>query len=74
MGQKEIIRLWWHGLSSGSRNHLTIFCRPFVHYASSRLCFAIVDIIENNCLYFVYYGWSAHALTALATLPLSVAW
>jgi len=25
---------WWEsGLSSASRNHLTTFCTPFVHYA-----------------------------------------
>jgi len=34
MGQKVIIRFWWEsGLSSASRNNLTTFCRPFVHYA-----------------------------------------
>jgi len=34
MGQKVLIRLWWESaLSSASRNHLTAFCRPFVHYA-----------------------------------------
>jgi len=28
MGQKVIIRFWWEsGLSSASRNHLTIFCK-----------------------------------------------
>jgi len=33
MGQKVIIRFWWEsGLSSASRNHLTTFCRPLVHY------------------------------------------
>jgi len=32
MGQKVRIRFWWEsGLSSVSRNHLTNFCRPFVH-------------------------------------------
>jgi len=65
-----IIRFWWEsGLSSASRNHLTTFCKPFAHYACLRLCSAIVYFMRNNCLYFVYYGWSAHALTALATLP-----
>ena len=59
MGQKAIIRFWCEsGLSSASRNHLTTFCRPFVHYACLRLCSAIVHFIENNCLYFVCYGWS----------------
>ena len=52
------------------QNHLTTFCRPFVHYACLRLCSAIVHFIRNNCLYFVCYGWSAHALTALATSPI----
>jgi len=34
MGQKVIITFWWEsGWSSTSRNHLTTFCRPFVHYA-----------------------------------------
>jgi len=34
MGQKVIIRFWWKsGLSCASRNHLTTFCRPFVHCA-----------------------------------------
>jgi len=42
MGEKVIIRFRWEsGLSSASRDHLTTFCRPFVHYASSRLCSAI---------------------------------
>jgi len=50
-GQKVIIRfLWESGLSSASRNHLTTFCRPFVHYACFRLCSAIVYFIRNNCL------------------------
>jgi len=77
MGQKVIIRLWWEsGLSSASRNHLTTFCRrrPSVHYACLRLCSAVVLFIWNNCLYFVCWGWSARALTALATLPISVVW
>jgi len=34
MGQEVIIRFWWEsGLSSACRNHLTTFCRRFVHYA-----------------------------------------
>jgi len=75
MGQKVIIRFWWaSGLSSASRNHLTTFCRPFVHYAYLRLCSAKVHFIGSSCLCFVCYGWSAHALTALATLLISVAW
>jgi len=72
---KKKIRFWWEsGLSSASRNHVTTFCRPFVHYACLRLCSAIAHFIRNNCLYFVFYGWSAQALTALTTLPISVAW
>jgi len=66
---------WWEfGLSSASRNHITTFCRPSLHYACLRLCSAIVHFIRINCLYFVCYGWSAQALTALATLAISVAW
>jgi len=75
MAQKAIIRFWWEsGLSSASRNHLTTFCRPSVHYACLRLCSAIFLFIGNNCLCFLCFGWAAHALTALATLPISVAW
>jgi len=75
MGQKLIIRFWWEsGLSSAFRSHLTTFCRSFVHYACFRLYFAIGHFIQNNCLYFVGYCWSAQTLTALATLPVSVAW
>jgi len=34
MGQKVIIMFWWEfGLSFASRNHLTTFCRPSIHYA-----------------------------------------
>jgi len=34
MGQKAIVRCRWEsGLSSAYRNHLTTFCRAFVHYA-----------------------------------------
>jgi len=40
MGQKVIIRVWWEsGLSSASRNYLTTFYRPFVHYARLRFVF-----------------------------------
>jgi len=75
MVQKAIVQFWWEsGLSSASRKHLTTFCRPFVHYACLRLLSAIVHFIRNSCLYFVCYGWSAHALTALSTLLISVAW
>jgi len=75
MGQKVIIRFWWaFGLSSASRNHLTTFCRPFVHYACLRLCSTVVHFIQNSCLYIVCYGWSAQALTALAALPIFVTW
>jgi len=75
MGEKIIIRFWWEsGLSSAFRNHLTTFCRSFAHCACSRLCFTVGHFIQNNCLYFFGYCWSEHALTALATLPVSVAW
>jgi len=75
IGQKEIITfLWKSGLSSASRNHLTTFCRPFVHDTCLRLCSAMVHFIRNNCLYFVCNGWSTYALTALDTLPISVTW
>jgi len=60
MGQEVIIRFWWEsGLSSASRNHLTTFCRPFVHYACLRLCSTLVHFIRHNCLCFVCCGWSA---------------
>jgi len=50
MSQKVIIMFWWEpGLLSASRNHATIFCRPFVHYAYLRLYSAIVHVIQNNC-------------------------
>jgi len=69
MGQKVIITFWWEsGLSSESKNQLTTFCRSFSHYACLRLCSAILHFIRNNCPQFVCYGWSAQALTALATL------
>jgi len=75
MDQKAIIRLWLEsGSSSASKNYLTTFCRPFVHYWYLRLYSAIVHFIRNNCLYFVCYGWSAQALTALAALPIYLAW
>ena len=76
MDQKVIIRIWWEflGLSSASRNHLTTFCRPFVHCACLRMCSAMVHFIRNNCLYFDYYGWSGQVLTVLDKLPNSVAW
>jgi len=33
MGQKVILRFWWEfRLSSASRNHLTTFCRSFIHH------------------------------------------
>jgi len=49
MGQKVVIKFWWESeLSSASRNHLTNFCRPFVHYACLRLFSAIVHFIRNN--------------------------
>jgi len=55
--KKVIIRFWWEsGLSFASRNHLTTFWRPFVHYACLRLCSAIVHLIRNNYLYIVCQG------------------
>jgi len=40
MDQKVIIRFWWQSwLSSAPRNHLTTFCRPFVHYACLKIVF-----------------------------------
>ena len=42
MDEKVITRFWWEsGLTSASRNHLTAFCRPFIHYVCLRLCSAI---------------------------------
>jgi len=74
MGQKVIIRFWWEsGLLSAYRNYHHI-CRPLVHCPCLRLCFAIVHFIRNNCVYFVWYGWLAQALTELAALPISVAY
>jgi len=33
MGQKVIIMFWWEfGLSSASKNHLTTFCKPSIHF------------------------------------------
>jgi len=57
-GPKKVInRLWWEsGLLPASRNHLTTFWRPFVHYACVRLCSAIVHFIRNTCLYVVCQG------------------
>jgi len=75
MGQRVMFRFRRESpLSSASRNHLTTFCRPFVHYACLRLCSAIVHFIWNNCLCFVYYGWSAQALTQLAILAIYIPW
>jgi len=49
MGQKIIIRFRWESaLSSASRNHLTTFCRSFVHHACLRLCSAIVHFILSQ--------------------------
>jgi len=58
--KSNVIRFWWEsGLSFASRNHFTHFCKPFVHYACLRLCSEIVQFILKNCVYFVWYGWSA---------------
>jgi len=49
MGRKVIIKFRWESwLSAASRNHLTTFCRPFVHHACLRSCSAIVHFIQNN--------------------------
>jgi len=49
MGPIVIIRFWWESnLSSAPRNHLTTFCRPFVHYACLRLCSAIVHFCPKQ--------------------------
>jgi len=48
MGPKAIIRFRRESpLSSASRNHLTTFCRPFVHYACLSLCSAMVHFIQT---------------------------
>jgi len=53
-GPESNIQIWEESsLSSASRNHLTNFCSPFVHYACLRLCSAIFHFIRNNCLCFV---------------------
>jgi len=54
--------------------HFACLSWPFVHFACLWYCSAIVHFIGNNCLYFLCYGWSAQTLTALTTLPISVAW
>ena len=47
---------WWEfGLSSASRNHISTFCRPSIHYACLRFCSAIVHFIRINCLYYIVY-------------------
>jgi len=38
-----------------------------------KIVFRGSSLIRNNCLYFVWYGWSVQALTAVATLAISVA-
>jgi len=54
MGKKVIIMFRREfELSSASKNRITTFSRPFVHYACLRLCSAIVHFIRKNFLYFV---------------------
>jgi len=53
MGENVIIRFWWE--SGLSRDHLTIFCISFVHYACLRLCSAMVHCIRNNCLFYLLW-------------------
>ena len=46
MGQKVVTRFWWEsGLSSAYRNHLTTFCRPFVH------CACLKSVFHDSPLY-----------------------
>jgi len=71
MGQKVIIRFWWESeLSSTSRNHLTTLCRSFIHYAYFKIVFRYSTLYPKQLPFFVCYGWSEQALTALATLPI----
>ena len=55
MGQNVIIRFWWESLlSSASRNHLTIFCKPFVHYACFKIVFRDSSLYPNQlCLFYL---------------------
>jgi len=69
MDQKVIIRFLLGILvvvciQKPSHHFLQTF-RPLRIFYS--LCSAIVHRIRISCLYFVYYGWSLQALTALAT-------
>jgi len=60
MDQKVIIRFWGNlDYCLHPETNSPLFCRPFAHYACLRLCSAIVHFIQNNCRYFVCYGWSA---------------
>jgi len=63
---------WVSGLSSAQVEIWVVICIQETLFAdlpsiTHGLCSAIAHSILNNCLYFVCYGWSAHALTALAT-------
>jgi len=51
-----------------SRNHLITFCKPLIHCTCFKIVFRDSSLFRNSCLYFVCYGWSAQALTALATI------
>jgi len=57
----RLIVFWWEfGLSSASRNHLTTFCRPSVHYA----CFMFRDCLlypKQLSLFFLLRLMSASA-------------
>jgi len=48
----------WIIVCSHKPSHYFTFCRLFVHYTCLRLCSAIVHFTQNNCPYFVCYGWS----------------
>jgi len=76
MGQKVISRFWWEvGLSSASKTHLTTFCKPSIHYAnppSTKIVFRDSSLYPKQLSLFCLLR-SAQTLTALATLPISVA-
>jgi len=38
-----------------------------------KIVFRDSSLVRNNCLCFICYGWAAQVLTAVATLPISVA-
>jgi len=70
MGQKVVIRVWVIVCNQKPPHHFLQTFRPLRMF---KILFRDSSLIRNNCLYFVCYGLSAHALTALAALPISVA-